>query len=268
VGTMARFLAALRKRKYDIGIVPPSILCSRTAHIINRLSGARVRVGAESLDGVSNPMRTLLNVRAPFHWDRDAVSQPERHLDMVRLLGCPVTQRAYEAARLQLTDDDRLAAQRFMSGAFGDPAPPLVLMHPGAGKQANVWDPLHFGELLRRLHETYGVSCVLSAGPDDAAVVDRLLSACDGLPIARLSGSYRLIAGVLSAAQLFVTNDTGVMHIGGSVGVRMVTLHGPTKAYEWAPRGAHIRSIQSPTTSIDDITVDEVITACRALLEA
>jgi ADP-heptose:LPS heptosyltransferase len=267
IGTLARFLAALRNRTYDIGIVPPSILCSRTAHIINRLSGARVRVGADSLDGVPNPMRRLLNVRTAFHWDRDAVPQPERHLDMVRLLGAYVSPQAHDAARFRMTDDDARAAQRFLRESFSASGAPIIVVHPGAGKRPNIWDPSNFGALARRLHEACGVNVVISAGADDTGVVDRLTSECAGIPFALLSGPYRLIAGVLSAAQLLVTNDTGVMHIGGSVGVRMVTVHGPSKAYEWAPRGGHIRSIQSPTTCIDDITVDEVFTACQALLE-
>jgi ADP-heptose:LPS heptosyltransferase len=76
------FLKKLRERKYQIGIVPSTIKVSRTSHIVNFLSGAKVRVGVKSIDGAINPSHKLLNVKSDFNWKHS--HQLERNLDVVR----------------------------------------------------------------------------------------------------------------------------------------------------------------------------------------
>jgi len=65
-GTLLKFLHKLRESKYQIGFVPSTIKVSRTSHIINFLSGAKVRVGVKSIDGAINPSHKLLNVKSNF----------------------------------------------------------------------------------------------------------------------------------------------------------------------------------------------------------
>ena len=60
--TILKFIKELRSRKYQIGIVPSTIVLSRTSHIINWISGATVRVGVKSIDGKENKSHKYLNV--------------------------------------------------------------------------------------------------------------------------------------------------------------------------------------------------------------
>ncbi len=265
-GTLLKFYALLRKRKYQIGIVPPSILLSRTAHIINLLSGARVRVGANSLDGVRNKMRGLLNRRGDFNWVKEETAQPERHLDIIRLLGTVISPNAYGAGRHSPTTNEREEARRFMTAAFHTKPERLIVIHPGAGSTPRIWSTEKFIRLIQKIHEEFHAHIMISAGPDDEKIIAQIRLECAGLELPLLTAPFKLIAGVLSLAELFITNDTGPMHIGGSVGIKMITIHGPSKAFEWAPRGPHIRSIQSRGNDINDITLDEVFEACKELL--
>ena len=63
LGTLLKFFRKLRERKYQIGIVPSTIKVSRTSHIINFLSGAKIRVGVKSIDGIENKSHKILNVK-------------------------------------------------------------------------------------------------------------------------------------------------------------------------------------------------------------
>jgi ADP-heptose:LPS heptosyltransferase len=266
LGSIFRFYRMLRKKKFDIGIVPPSIKLSRTAHIINWFSGAVIRAGANAIDGVPNPTRGLLNLRGDFYWTRNEVSQVERHLDIVRLLGVEVPQAAYDAARLQLTPDEIAEAVRFVDESFPVGQGPLIVLQPGAGTMLRTWDVENFILLIHKLDAEFHARFVLNAGPIDGAIIDRIRSACPSIPFALLTSPYKRIAGVLAQSDLFITNDTGPMHIGGSVGARMVTILGPTKAHEWSPRGTNILALESPSGNINDIGVDVVFGACRELL--
>ena len=49
--SIRKFLKKLRQRDYQIGIVPSTVSVSRTSHIINALSRAKVKVGVKSIDG-------------------------------------------------------------------------------------------------------------------------------------------------------------------------------------------------------------------------
>jgi ADP-heptose:LPS heptosyltransferase len=48
------------------------------------------------------------------------------------------------------------------------------------------------------------------------------------------------------------------MHLAASSCTKLIGLFGPTKTYEWAPRGKNQHYIQAESGKIGDICVDEV----------
>jgi len=75
-----------------------------------------------------------------------------------------------------------------------------------------------------------------------------------------------MVASILSAADLLVTNDTGIMHVGGAVGAPVLSLFGPTDPYQWAPIGPVHRFIRAEDGNIDTIPIDEVLKHAREML--
>jgi len=86
LASIISFMKSLRSRKYDIGIVPSTIVLSRTSHILNFLSGAKLRVGVKSIDGVPNSFSKLLNVKSDFLWR--GVHQLMRNLQVINQIDC------------------------------------------------------------------------------------------------------------------------------------------------------------------------------------
>ena len=76
----------------------------------------------------------------------------------------------------------------------------------------------------------------------------------------------RKVAAVIRNTDLYITNDTGTMHVAGAVDANVISLFGPTHGFEWAPRGKGKVYIQSPTEDINDITPDDVIRKAEELL--
>jgi ADP-heptose:LPS heptosyltransferase len=70
------------------------------------------------------------------------------------------------------------------------------------------------------------------------------------------------LADWLSAARLFVGNDSGITHLAAAVGAPTLALFGPTDPAVWAPRAAHVIRRQP----IEAITVDQVHRAVIDLL--
>ena len=83
------FIKSLRSLKYDLGLVPSTIVLSRTSHIINWLSGAKKRVGVNSIDGKLNPSNKYLNVKSDFLWD--GIHQSLRNLDIINQINCDLS---------------------------------------------------------------------------------------------------------------------------------------------------------------------------------
>ena len=66
--TILKFYRNLRKVKYSVGIVTSTFAYSTTSHLINFLSGAKIRVGVNSIDGKINRAAKYLNLKKDFHW--------------------------------------------------------------------------------------------------------------------------------------------------------------------------------------------------------
>ena len=89
----------------------------------------------------------------------------------------------------------------------------------------------------------------------------------------------------MKEAVLLITGDSGIMHIGYGLGIKIVALFGPGREKKWAPRGRNCIVINknlscSPCTTfgytpkckknaecMKQITVEEVFAAAMVLLE-
>jgi ADP-heptose:LPS heptosyltransferase len=89
-----------------------------------------------------------------------------------------------------------------------------------------------------------GAIPVILEGPADREPVERLLQLCSNPPIVLRDLDLLTVAGVLAQAQLFIGQDSGITHMAGLMGLRMVALFGPTDPARWAPRGSHVTVVQ------------------------
>jgi heptosyltransferase I len=115
-----------------------------------------------------------------------------------------------------------LDARRFVVPA---PPPYVVLLH-GASWPSKLWPEDRWQALGRELAgRGYGVK-LPSGTPTERAAAERIASAFGGevLP----PGSLADLATVLASARFVVGNDTGTTHLAPALGVRAVSLHGPS----------------------------------------
>jgi ADP-heptose:LPS heptosyltransferase len=155
----------------------------------------------------------------------------DRHLRLTEHLGIPPQGRQKE---LPVHDADRRALADAVHG-FGL-AGPYAVVHPGASVPAHYWPPERFAAVADHL-AGQGLRIVLTGGAHEAQVtasVQRLMRA----PAIDLTGRTSLgtLAALLEGAALLVSNDTGVMHVGESVGTPLVAVSFDPEAWRWAPR--------------------------------
>lgn len=263
-----RFFRKLRSVDFDLGIVPSTVSMSRTSHFINYFSGAKVRIGVKRINGKHNKVEYLLNVKSDFHWDKLKFHQTERNLDLVRQINCDLTREEKNNLRLGLSDKEIKFADDFINANLPDRSKKIFVFQPGAGKTANRWDVKNFIELILLLHKKYNPYILINSGPIDKEVTDELTKALaeKGIQDIILYHSIREVGALLAKSDLFISNDTGTMHVGAMVNAKVIGLFGPTDAYEWGPLNENGAFIQSKSQNINDITVDEVFEkACELL---
>ena len=261
VHSLLDFFNQLFSRKYDVGIVPSTASISRTSHYINFISGARVRVGAESIENKINKSANLLTVKKKFFWDEQKLHQTERNLDIVRLIGCDLSPEEKKNVRIFLDRKEEAYAERYYENIFPDKSKPVFAFHAGAAKVQNRWGKDNFVKLILMLHKKYNPYIVFTSGPMDGEIHNYIKHKLKDHSVeseVMHKMTIREAASISSRAALYLSNDTGPMHAAAYVNARVIGLFGPTKGYEWGPinpRGAYI---QSDTESIDDIQAVDV----------
>ncbi|MCX8104372.1 MAG: glycosyltransferase family 9 protein [Ignavibacterium album] len=261
------FYKRLRDRKYDFGFVPSTIKISRTSHIINFLSGAKIRVGVNSLDGIKNKSASLLNLKSDFNWENK--HQLFRNLEIAQLAGFNLTKEEIEEIKLPLGEEDISFAKNFLLENFPDASKKIIAFHPGAGKVANTYPSEKFLDLIRKIYKRCNNYILLTSGWTDDRIIGIITAGLD-----KDSISYKVLhnlpvkklAAILSLVDLYITNDTGTMHIAGLSGTKMISLFGPTNPDEWAPLSKNSYWVKSTTGKIEDISVDDIFNLFSKLL--
>jgi ADP-heptose:LPS heptosyltransferase len=255
---------AVRGLGADLAVVPSTVALSRTSHVLAWLSGAPVRVGVRSIDGKANPSARFLTVAVDVQWNADRVHQRERNLAFAAALGCATDDGDGAVDAFHPSDADRASAERLLMDVHAR-GRPLLGIHPGAGKTANLWPVARFVEVARRAFETARAAVVLTAGAVDRAVTDEALAGLRGLGIPHTAIEnvpIGVLGAVAGSCDAYLCNDTGVMHVAAASGAAVVSLFGPTRAWEWAPRAARCIALQSPSDRMEDLPVDGVAVAC------
>jgi lipopolysaccharide heptosyltransferase II len=134
------------------------------------------------------------------------------------------------------------AARHLLRPAAG----PLVGVHASGGREIKQWDPARFAAVARRLIDERGATIVLTGSAGDRALVDAVARALPASQVIDASGDRNLLvtAAILQRLDLFVTGDTGPMHLAAAVGAPIVAVFGPSDPARYAPTGAHDRVVR------------------------
>ena len=138
--------------------------------------------------------------------------------------------------RLAIGDASRAEAVRLLS-RFNDSR--LIGIHVSGGRAIKQWPESRFRDVAERLVRDRGAAIVLTGTSGDRAQVDVVKSALPPERVLDLSEDVDLltVAAVIERLDLFVSGDTGPMHLAHAVGTPVVAVFGPSDPARYAPRG-------------------------------
>lgn len=165
-----------------------------------------------------------------------------RHMyDCAHDLGLPPWDEVDHAPRLSVPESARAEAHALLreQRQLG-PAGPLVGMHQGGEGLDGLkrWPADRFAELARRLQWSQGARIVLLGGPEDAGPARQAAASMPRPPIVA-TGSLSLpgSVAVVEACDLFIGNDSSLLHAAAAVGTPFVGIYGPTSVASFHPVG-------------------------------
>lgn len=155
-----------------------------------------------------------------------------------------------DSPRLRVRDEDHRRADALLHSAAGGP---LALLHPGASVEEKRWPVEGFGRVARGLlRRGYTVAVTGSGGERELSRNLRELAP----GTIDLSGSTDLstLIGLVSSADLMVSNDTGPAHLAYALDTPSVTVFGPsTDAGRWGPtkKERHAMVLGDPISAVE-----------------
>ncbi len=260
-GYLKQLILFLRKN-YDLAVVPVTVSISFTSNLLCRIAKATIRIGPNSLSGKVNSSAFLFDRRINLDWRKypDA-NVSDFSLDILRPFG--ITTENF-SSEISYDEKDETEAKEFIQ-SFTRKNGKIIGLHVGAGKPPNRWSYENFISLINLLEADYQPIVYLTGSSDDLELINVILSGI--IPETKLFLNKEIpeVAALIAQSDLFITNDTGIMHVAGTTPIPQISIFGPTNPFNWAPIGKQKHFLRN-SDLIDDVTVDEVFSLCKKLL--
>jgi heptosyltransferase-2 len=162
-------------------------------------------------------------------------------------------------------------------------ARPIVTLAPGAVGAGKAWPPGHYAELAHALTKD-GASVWVVGGRNETLLAAQIAAKGGDRVRDLTSDDLRNAIFALAAADVSVTNDSGLMHVSAALATPTVAIFGPTSPWHWKPLNPVAAVLEPPGDDsarararnegndavrhhrTDDVTVATVLAAVRRVL--
>ena len=262
----------LRRERFNLALLLPNSLSSA---MVAWLAGVPERLGY-STDGRG----WLLTQRLEDRRKERGLHQVDYYLGLIHSLGAYQVDRIPQLKlRSKITD----RAMALMEGLGIDKNDLLIGVHPGAAYgETKRWFPERFAAVLERLHRS-GRRFLLLGGTGEEPLAEQISAEMDH-PVINLIGKTTVaeVLALIGQCSLFLSNDSGLMHVAAALNIPQVALFGSTDPQKTAPLNnravvihpEHVgctpcfkRSCPEDLECMKAITVEEVAVTAENLLE-
>ena len=220
---LRRVAALLRERDFSV-----SIDMQRKFHssLLAYMGKVNQRIGYH------HPGGFLCTIRIPDNENKHSV---DRNLDLLKPLGVVDADREPE---MFLSREDRDYADSVFEERGLSSKSPVVGMFPGAGWRPRCWSAERFAAIGDLAVEQYEAGVVVFGGPDEADILDTVAQNMKS-PVVLMKDrvTLRQLGAMIEKCDLFLSNDTGPMHISVAVKTPTIALFGPGNHIKFQPIG-------------------------------
>ena len=228
------FAMHLKQKRFDLALILHS---TKRVSLVSFLAGIPRRIGY-----ARGKMDFLLTDKLEYRKRLGEKHESEYSLDVLRSIGIearpsPLVMPVKESDEKAL--DDLLQENGLQQGEK------FIVLHPGASSVSKMWPQENFANLADILIEKFRVKIVLVSGPgqvdigkgvkDQMKLKHKVIFLCGRTSLGALAALFK-------RAALFISNDSGPVHIACAVGTAVISIFGRNEKglspVRWRPLGA------------------------------
>ncbi len=244
-------------------------------HLVAFLAGIPRRVG------FNRKLGFLLTDRIPHTKQLGQRHELEYSLYVIRHLGIvPKDKMPY----MPIKPESENWVESFLKSESIRSTDPLLAIHPGASCPSKIWPQERFAQVADALIEKYGFKVLLVAGPKDIKIADTVSEKMRHQAVnAAGKTSVSQLASLLKRCRVFISNDSGPVHIASAVGTPVISIFGRNQKglspERWGPVGQKDRLLHKDVgcvrcyahncvrqfACLKTITADDVVAAVDSI---
>jgi len=222
-----RLAAMLKNRKFDAAILLQNAI---EAAIIAFIAGIPLRAGFDS-----DARSFLLTHSVKRTKEIRKVHQIEYYLEIVRTLGCVSVDREMRLETMINPQDARNILEKYLQGI----SKAIIGIAPGATYgPAKKWFPERFAAVADKLNDVFPLQGIILGSKADWETAEEVRKSAH-VELINLAGKTNLHEAIhlISQCRLFLSNDSGLMHIAGALNIPTVAIFGSTNPVTTSPAG-------------------------------
>lgn len=212
------FIQHLRRKKFDMVFL---LHRSFSRALITRLAGIKERVGHRT------KKRAFLLTKSIPPPDRDSLHRIDYYLDVIEKAGLRIEDRYLD---FFIRDEDTEFVDNFLKSNSVKADDVLIGLNPGGNWLPKRWPAIYWARLIDEMNSKFKCKIIITGSSSDVALIKEILSHTHHKPIvASAVLNIKQLGALCKKINLFITADTGPLHIANAVGVKkIIALFGPT----------------------------------------
>jgi ADP-heptose:LPS heptosyltransferase len=195
------------------------------------MSGARYRIGGDFRGRKAFYTHKIRD-------DGKPKSAIDFHLEYLRPLGIEIER---SEPHIEVTEEETALAWNYLEKEGFSRNETIIGVHPGATWPAKKWPGEKFAGLANRLVTELGVKVLFTTGVGEEDLVGAVIKECSFPTASPIVLTLRQLVALIKVIHLFISNDTGPMHIAPAVGTPCIGIFGPGEPEIWFPYKSSLR---------------------------
>lgn len=218
------FKREMAPHKYDLVI---STIYERTTRnsFWTYFSGAPYRIGFDK------SVSAFLDTHT-FEWSSN-IHEVENYLQMLGSIGC---KEIYHNLNLKISAESIEYADNFLRLNNISSKEVILGIHPGAKKEwfQKIWPLERFIEVANRFSSEFNAKIIFFGGPDEEEIFSEFARWNSNFILVN-NQNIRQTQALIKRCSLFLSNDSGLMHLAAAADVPIVAIFGPTTVSKNSP---------------------------------
>ncbi|HOJ76528.1 MAG TPA: lipopolysaccharide heptosyltransferase II [Bacillota bacterium] len=218
-----QFIAKIRKERYDLAL---NLHYNERTTMFTAFSGAKIRTGFAK----SGPYSLFYNKRIKVNPNQH---KADEYLEILNHLGFePIPNIGLE---MFVDERSQAEADLMWTSAGLQSKNGIIGINAGGNWQTKRWPEANFAQLVTQLDKE-GLTPVFFGGPMDKPYVTNILQQTSVQPVV-FTGKISLLhlAAMIKKCDVFISGDSGPMHIAASQQTPIVAIYGPTDPQFFGP---------------------------------